>query len=84
MPARWDRRLTHRTDALSIAGVGVLAVFCCAALPVVVAFVGGLTIGALLGGGLFVCVLVGATAALVVRVRRRRACSPTATGRTRP
>lgn len=73
----------RRTDALSVAGVGVLAVFCCA-LPAAIAFVGGLTVGALLGRGLFVCVLVGATAALVVRVRRRRACSPTATGRTRP
>jgi len=75
----------RRTDALSIAGVGVLAVFCCAALPAAVAFVGGLTVAGLLGDGLFVCVLVvGATAALVVRVRQRRAGSPTATGRTRP
>lgn len=72
-----------RTDALGVAGVGLLAVVCCAGLPAVVAFVGGLTLVGLLGGSLVVCLFVAATGALVVRARRRRACSPAATGRPR-
>jgi predicted phage tail protein len=66
----------RRNDALGVVGIGALAVVCCAALPAAVAFAGGLTVVALLG----VCLAVGATAALIVRARRRHA-QPTATGR---
>ncbi len=68
------------SGAAGVVGVGALAVVCCAALPAVVAFAGGLTLAALLGGGLGVCLTVGATAALIVRARRRHA-RPTSTGR---
>lgn len=71
----------RRTDALGVAGI--VAVLCSAGLPAVVAFVGGLTLVGLLGGSLVVWLFVAATGTLVVRARRRRACSPTAAGRPR-
>lgn len=67
-------------DVFGLAGVGVLALLCCAALPVVIAFLGALTLTGLLGGSLAVCLLVASAAAMVVRARRRRACPPTAAG----
>ena len=70
----------RRNDAPGVLGIGALAVVCCAALPAAVAFAGGLTVVALLGGGLGVCLAVGATAALIVRARRRHA-PPAATDR---
>jgi len=56
-------------------GLGAFAVACCAFLPVLVAFVGGVTIAGVIGGGVVVALLVGVGVALAVRTRRR-ACSP--------
>lgn len=55
-------------------GSGVLAVICCAGLPAVLAFAGGLTVVGLLGGGLAAAV-VGFAAMVVARARGRRDCA---------
>ncbi len=59
-------------ETLAVFGVGAFAVACCAGIPAVLAFVGGVTLVGLLGGGLLAIVLVGCAALVVVRVRRRR------------
>jgi hypothetical protein len=56
-------------------GTAALAVVCCAGLPLLIAAVGGLTLGAVLGlAGL--AVALGLIALLLVIRARRRACSP--------
>jgi len=63
-----------RWESIGI-GAAVIAVFCCAGLPLVVGMIGGLTATALIGliGGLVVVL----AAALVLAIRlRRRATSP--------
>jgi hypothetical protein len=62
------------------AGVGVVAVLCCAALPAIVALLGGIALTAILGlaGAVLVAVALIAGGMRVVRARRRRACAPTA------
>lgn len=62
-----------RTGIVGGVGLGALAVVCCAALPAVLAFLGGATLTGLLGGGLLLVVLTGAGAALLFRGRRGRA-----------
>jgi len=54
---------------LGLAGVAaaVLAVVCCAAGPLLVAFVGSLALGALVGVGVGACLLVAALAAIYAR-----------------
>ena len=59
-----------RGDLLAPLGVAA-ALVCCARLPAVVAFAGGLAVGNLLGAGLLVALVVGALAGR----NRRRACS---------
>jgi hypothetical protein len=68
---RGDR--AHAFPLLGAAGA-LLAVACCAGLPLLGAFVGGLTVAAVIGisGGLLLAAAVLAVAALVWRERRRR------------
>ncbi|MHB1568445.1 MAG: hypothetical protein ACYCXW_05570 [Solirubrobacteraceae bacterium] len=65
------------TATLAIGAAGVVIV-CCAGLPAIVAFLGGLTLGAILGLGLG-AVLLGAltwtAVALFVGTRQRRRCA---------
>jgi hypothetical protein len=64
---------------LAALGVGVLAVVCCAAAPLLVGVLGGIALGSLLGVAAGVVAVIGLTALVVVRTRRRRACAaPTA------
>jgi hypothetical protein len=58
--------LMRGRDAFGTLGIGVLAVICCAGLPAVLAFAGGLTVVGLLGGGLAAAV-VGFAAMVVAR-----------------
>jgi hypothetical protein len=62
-------------DALGVLGVGGFAVVCCAGLPAVLAFAGGVTVVGYLGGGLLAAVVVGFAAMVLVRARRRRDCA---------
>jgi hypothetical protein len=66
--------LMRGRDTLGVLGIGVLAVICCAGLPTVLAFAGGLTVVGLLGGGLAAAVL-GCAAMVVARTRGRRDCA---------
>ncbi len=61
-------------DALGVLGIAGVAVVCCAGLPAVVAFAGGVTLVGLLGGFLL-AVAVGSVAMIVVRARGRRNCA---------
>ncbi len=47
-------------------GVGTVAVVCCAAVPLVVAGVGGLTLAAVFGWGALIVAAIGGVAVLVV------------------
>lgn len=57
-------------------GVAAFAVLCCAGLPLVLSFVGGLTLAAVLGVGAGLLVAAAAAAAVVVAVRARRRQPP--------
>jgi hypothetical protein len=69
-------------EGLPIAAVAVVGVVCCAGLPALATVLGGLALGAVLGvaGGVLVLAGLIAAAVLLVRMRRRRRCSPPATG----
>ena len=56
------------------AGIGVLAVACCAGLPLLVGLAGGLALGTVLGVGAGVLAVGVLMALALVRLRRRRAC----------
>ncbi len=64
--------------AVGAAAVALIGVVCCAGLPVMAAFIGGLTLAAVLGVASGILALVGllARALVVVRGRRRRHCPP--------
>jgi len=61
-----------------LAGVGALAlaIGCCAALPLVVAFAGSIAVGALVGVGAGAVALLELVVLTVARARRRAACEP--------
>ena len=63
--------LTRGREMLGAFWFGVLAVVCCAGLPAVLAFAGGLTVVGLVGGVLAATV-VGCAAVIVLRARSRR------------
>lgn len=72
------RRSGHSIPLVGVAG-GLLAVACCAGLPLVGTIVGGLTVAGVIGvaGGLLLATTGLAVAALAVRSRRRRrGCMP--------
>jgi hypothetical protein len=54
-------------EMLGVFGVGAFAVVCCAGVPTVLAFVGGVTLVGLLGGGLLAMVFMGCAALIVAR-----------------
>jgi hypothetical protein len=64
------------SDSISLVGVagGLVAVACCAGLPLVTTIVGGLTIAVVVGvaGGLLLAAAVLAVAVVGFRARRRR------------
>ena len=62
--------------ALEAAGLGVVAVVCCAGLPLAVGLVGALTLGAAFGLGAGI-LGVATLVALAVWARRRRRCAVT-------
>jgi len=72
--------LMRGRDTVGVLGIGVLAVVCCAGLPTVLAFAGGLTVVGLLGGGLAAAGL-GFAAVIVVRAQGRRGCTERASHR---
>jgi hypothetical protein len=61
----------RRGEFFAPLGIAIATLACCAGLPLVVAFVGGLTATALLGGGLVLTLAVAAAAAFAQRMRRR-------------
>jgi hypothetical protein len=69
------RRTTDSPTATIAIGAAAVVIVCCAGLPAIAAFLGGLTLGAILGLGLG-AVLLGALAwtavALSVRARQQR------------
>ena len=67
-----NRRLASRVGAPAAA---LLAVACCAGIPVIAAALGGITAAAVIGvvAGLIATVALGVLALLFVRGRRRRA-----------
>jgi hypothetical protein len=64
--------------ALRTAGISILAVACCAGLPLLAALAGGIGVAALLGIGSGALVLLAAVvvAVMIARARRRSACNP--------
>ncbi len=62
--------------ALAVAGVGVLAVVCCAAFPLLAAVLGSVALGSVLGSvlgvGAGIVAVVVLLALVLVRARRRR------------
>jgi hypothetical protein len=71
------RRAKDAGTLLAAVGVAVLAIACCAGLPVLAA-VAGLTIATILGvgGGLIGIIAVLSGMLLALRARRRRPCPP--------
>jgi hypothetical protein len=66
---------TGSMAGLAAAGLGVLAVVCCAGAPLIVGVLGGIAVGGLLGAGAGVLTL-GVVSALIVRwIRNRHACA---------
>ena len=69
------RRASDSPTATIAIGAAAVVIVCCAGLPAIAAFLGGVTLGATLGLGLC-AVLLGALAwtavALFVRTRQRR------------
>jgi hypothetical protein len=66
------------TTGVLAVGVAAFAVFCGAGLPLVVSFIGGLTLAGILGVSAGALIAAGAViaAVIVVRSRRRRAYEP--------
>ncbi len=58
---------------LATAGLGVLAVVCCAGGPLIAGAFGSIAIGGILGVGAGVLAVVVVSALIVLRVRHRRA-----------
>jgi hypothetical protein len=56
-------------------GLAVLAMGCCAGLPLLTALVGSVAIGTVLGVGAGAVVLVALAILAIARSRRRRACA---------
>ena len=69
-----------RLDSLPVIGAAsaLVAVACCAGLPLLGTLLGGLTLAAVLGvaGGIVLVIAVLAAALIVPRARRRRRYSP--------
>jgi len=61
-------------------GFGGFAVACCAGAPLIAGVLGGVALGSVLGIAAGIIAVIGLTALVVVRTRRRRACTaPAAT-----
>jgi hypothetical protein len=73
------RRAKDAGTLLAPVAVAVLAIVCCAGLPVLAGVFAGLTLATILGfgGGLIALIAVLAGTVLVLRARRRRSCPPT-------
>ena len=65
-------------------GVGVVAVLCCAGLPLVASIVGALTVAGVLGVGAGVLIAAGAVSAGVLALRSYRRRAGRADTATRP
>ena len=69
-----------RVDSLPVLGAAgaLVAIACCAGLPLIGTILGGLTLAAVLGvaGGVVLAVGVVAAAVVVMRGMRRRQCGP--------
>jgi len=66
---------------LAAVGLGVFAVACCAGAPLIAGVLGGIALGGVLGIAAGVVAVIGLTALVIIRTRRRRACAaPTPTG----
>jgi hypothetical protein len=64
---------------LAPVAVAFVAIVCCAVLPVLAGALGGLALATILGvgGGLIALIAAAGAIAVVLRLRRRRACRPT-------
>lgn len=73
------RRANDARALLAPVGVAVVAIVCCAGLPVLVGVFAGLSLAAILGvgGGLVALIAVVAGAVLALQARRRRSSRPT-------
>lgn len=63
---------------LAAVGIAVLAVVCCAVLPLLAVVASSVALGTVVGVGASVVAFVGLTVLVVLRTRRRRACAPPA------
>ena len=72
------RRDSAATTTLGAMVVAVIAVACCAGIPVIAAVLGGITLAPVLGatGSLLAAAGLVAAVAFTIRLRRRRACGP--------
>lgn len=59
-------------------GIGVFAVLCCAALPLLAGLLGGIAVGSVLGVGAGVLAVLVVVVLIVARSRRPRAGGPSA------
>jgi hypothetical protein len=64
---------TGPQTGLAAAGLGVLAVVCCAGAPLIAGALGGIAVGGLLGAGAGVLTVVAVSALIVGRIRHRHA-----------
>jgi hypothetical protein len=67
--------------SLAAVGVAIVAIVCCAGLPLLATLAGGIALGTLLGVGAGVLAVLVVGGALAVRARRRRNCAVTAAPR---
>jgi hypothetical protein len=72
------RRDSSDTTTVAAVALAVIGVACCAGLPAIAAVLGGITVAAVLGvaGGILAVAGLVAAVVFVVRLRRRRACTP--------
>jgi hypothetical protein len=73
------RRAKDAGTLLAPVGIGVLAIVCCAGLPLLAGVFAGVTLATVLGlgGGLIALVAALAGMVLALRARRRRSWPPT-------
>ena len=73
MDGRLNEGETRSKGGLAAVGLGALAVVCCAGGPLIVALIGGIALGTVLGVGAGVLAVSLVAALVIVRVRGRGA-----------
>lgn len=68
-----EKSQTGSKAGVAAAGLGVLAVVCCAGAPLIAGALGGIAVGGLLGAGAGVLTVLVVSALIVGRMRHRHA-----------